>query len=179
MQFSVVPHLTYIFHLLLWRCSDSLTSWKFIWSRKKLSLECDVGNAHSSELNSPSPWWAAPQLQMLNSPCRKISAPGDPNPSEMTPKCPTLRKYMKAQTWAGKCCEVLLKACRNWVQQWQDLCLQPWGWDEVKEQGGTAKDIPADRGAGPHSIWATPWAAHKYLLKWFSVWEQVEGQAGK
>lgn len=175
----MVPHLTYISHLLLWRRSDSLTSWKFIWSRKKLSLVCDVGNAHPSELNSPSPWWAAPQLQMLNSVCRKNSAPGDPNPSKwpQSSQGSHTEEVHESSNISGK----MLWSAPKSLQELGTAVAGPLspGWDEVKGHRGTAKDILTDRGAGPYSIWATPWAAHKYLLKWFSVWEQVEGQAGK
>lgn len=52
------------------------TSWKFLWNRNKLKLECDVGNGHSSEEpnhHSTCSWWVAPQLQISNSQCRKRS----------------------------------------------------------------------------------------------------------
>ena len=52
----------------------------------------------------------------------------------------------------------------------------------VKEPqaGWKEKDIAVTgRSTAPYSIWASPYIAHKYFLKWFSVREQLNDQAEK
>lgn len=48
-------------------------------------------------------------------------------------------------------------------------------WAGWKEKGITLTDSDA----GPYGIQAVPPFVHKYFLKWYSVWEQLEGQPGK
>lgn len=72
----MVPHLTYISHLLPWRHGDSLTSWHFLWNKNKLELESGVGSGHCSEEpnhHSTCSSWVAPELQISDPQCRKRS----------------------------------------------------------------------------------------------------------